>query len=221
MPLPERSNPLGVSNPNPSVGAVVVWRGKIVAKGHTQVPYREHAEVIAIQSAQKKLRTNSLKGCTLYVTLEPCCHYGRTPPCTHAIIQANISQVVIAVLDPNPGMRGKSIGILQQAGCSVEVLQAQFFFEEIFFTLGGFFYLTKYKRPRIFSKWAQTKNGYLAPFQSSSGAISNPMAKEVVFLLRKVFHTTMATPNTILYDRCSLTIRKTQVKIFGKRQFFF
>jgi len=105
---------IGISRPNPAVGAVVVKDGIIVGKGRTQSPGCAHAEVMALRDAGELAR-----GAAIYVTLEPCCHYGRTPPCTKAIIEAGIKQVYFAHSDPNPVVHGKSRAILEDAGIKV------------------------------------------------------------------------------------------------------
>ena len=105
---------IGISRPNPAVGAVVVKDGVIVGKGRTQRPGNAHAEVMALRDAGELAR-----GAAIYVTLEPCCHYGRTPPCTKAIIEAGIAEVYFAHADPNPLVRGKSRSILEEAGIKV------------------------------------------------------------------------------------------------------
>ena len=105
---------IGISRPNPAVGAVVVKDGIVVGKGRTQSPGNAHAEVMALRDAGELAR-----GAAIYVTLEPCCHYGRTPPCTKAIIDAGISKVYFAHADPNPLVRGKSRKILEEAGIVV------------------------------------------------------------------------------------------------------
>ena len=105
---------VGISRPNPAVGAVVVKDGIVVGKGRTQRPGNAHAEVMALRDAGQLAR-----GAAIYVTLEPCCHYGRTPPCTKAIIEAGISEVYFAHADPNPLVRGKSRSILEEAGIKV------------------------------------------------------------------------------------------------------
>ena len=105
---------VGISRPNPAVGAVVVKDGIVVGKGHTQRPGNAHAEVMALRDAGELAR-----GAAIYVTLEPCCHYGRTPPCTKAIIEAGIAEVYFAHADPNPLVRGKSRSILEEAGIKV------------------------------------------------------------------------------------------------------
>ena len=105
---------IGISRPNPAVGAVVVRDGIVVGKGRTQRPGNAHAEVMALRDAGELAR-----GAAIYVTLEPCCHYGRTPPCTKAIIEAGIKEVYFAHADPNPVVRGKSRCILEEAGIKV------------------------------------------------------------------------------------------------------
>ena len=105
---------IGISRPNPAVGAVVVRDGIVVGKGRTQRPGNAHAEVMALRDAGELAR-----GAAIYVTLEPCCHYGRTPPCTKAIIEAGIKEVYFAHADPNPLVRGKSRSILEEAGIRV------------------------------------------------------------------------------------------------------
>ena len=105
---------IGVSRPNPAVGAVVVKDGIVVGRGRTQSPGNAHAEVMALRDAGELAR-----GAAIFVTLEPCCHYGRTPPCTKAIIDAGIAKVFFAHADPNPQVRGKSRGILEEAGIEV------------------------------------------------------------------------------------------------------
>lgn len=105
---------IGISRPNPAVGAVVVKDGIVVGRGRTQRPGNAHAEVMALRDAGECAR-----GAAIYVTLEPCCHYGRTPPCTKAIIDAGIAEVYFAHADPNPLVRGKSRAILEEAGIAV------------------------------------------------------------------------------------------------------
>ena len=114
LALEESFFSIGISRPNPAVGAVVVKDGIIVGRGRTQRPGNAHAEVMALRDAGELAR-----GAAIYVTLEPCCHYGRTPPCTKAIIEAGIAEVYFAHADPNPVVRGKSRAILEEAGIAV------------------------------------------------------------------------------------------------------
>lgn len=114
LALEESFFSIGVSRPNPAVGAVVVKDGIVVGKGRTQRPGSAHAEVMALRDAGELAR-----GAAIYVTLEPCCHYGRTPPCTKAIIDAGIKEVYFAHADPNPVVRGNSRKVLEEAGVRV------------------------------------------------------------------------------------------------------
>lgn len=114
LALEESFFSIGVSRPNPAVGAVVVKDGIVVGKGRTQRPGSAHAEVMALRDAGELAR-----GAAIYVTLEPCCHYGRTPPCTKAIIDAGIKDVYFAYADPNPVVRGNSRKVLEEAGVHV------------------------------------------------------------------------------------------------------
>src|SRR5688572_23024299 len=106
---------VGTTSPNPAVGAVLVKQSKVIGQGWTAPPGGPHAEIAAIRVAGNQ----SLKGATLYVTLEPCCTHGRTPPCTDAIIAAGIKNVVVAAMDPNPKHSGKGFKILEKAGINV------------------------------------------------------------------------------------------------------
>ncbi|MCK4368189.1 MAG: bifunctional diaminohydroxyphosphoribosylaminopyrimidine deaminase/5-amino-6-(5-phosphoribosylamino)uracil reductase RibD, partial [Dehalococcoidales bacterium] len=105
---------LGQASPNPAVGAVVVKESVVVGQGYTQPPGSHHAEVLALKQAG-----NEARGSTMYVTLEPCCHHGRTPPCTGAIISAGIREVHMAMLDPNPSVSGRGRDELQKAGIKI------------------------------------------------------------------------------------------------------
>src|SRR5215218_2443252 len=105
----------GTTSPNPMVGAVVVKDGRVIGEGITQPPGESHAEVMALEAA-----AGNTAGATMYVSLEPCCHHGRTPPCTDAIISAGISRVVIASDDPTPKASGRGLGILRDEGLRVD-----------------------------------------------------------------------------------------------------
>ena len=101
----------GKCSPNPFVGATIVKDGKIVGEGNTQPYGQDHAEIVALKEAKEQAQD-----ATLYVTMEPCCHYGKTPPCTDAIIKAGIKRVVVGILDPNPDVSGKGVQTLKDAG---------------------------------------------------------------------------------------------------------
>ena len=130
---------LGQVWPNPSVGCRIVQEGAVVAEGRTQVRGRPHAEVVALQAAQDRAR-----GSTLFVSLEPCCHFGRTPPCTEAILRAGVARVVVAILDPDPRVDGRGVAQLRQAGLEVTVgLEA----ERALAVNSGFFTRVRLGRP--------------------------------------------------------------------------
>jgi diaminohydroxyphosphoribosylaminopyrimidine deaminase / 5-amino-6-(5-phosphoribosylamino)uracil reductase len=119
--LTSAENSLYLSSPNPRVGCVISAMGSAASsKGHTQPAGQAHAEVMALRDAAAK--GLSVKGATAYVTLEPCSHFGRTPPCCNALIEAGIAKVVVAILDPNPLVSGRGVQMLRDAGIEVEVL---------------------------------------------------------------------------------------------------
>ena len=114
---------IGLSSPNPRVGCVLVRDSQIIGQGFTQAAGQAHAEVMAIRDAQA--HKHDTTGATAYVTLEPCSHHGRTPPCVEALIQARVARVVVACLDPNPQVAGQGVTNLRNAGIVVEVLPAE------------------------------------------------------------------------------------------------
>ncbi|MCX8060302.1 MAG: bifunctional diaminohydroxyphosphoribosylaminopyrimidine deaminase/5-amino-6-(5-phosphoribosylamino)uracil reductase RibD, partial [Aquificaceae bacterium] len=138
----------GLTHPNPTVGCVVVKDGRIVGEGYHERAGMPHAEVVALQRAGEKAR-----GATLYVTLEPCTHFGRTPPCTDAILKAGVKRVFVATLDPNPLVSGAGVERLRRAGLEVSVGLLQ---EEARRINEDFFTYISLKRPYITLKWAQS-----------------------------------------------------------------
>jgi diaminohydroxyphosphoribosylaminopyrimidine deaminase/5-amino-6-(5-phosphoribosylamino)uracil reductase len=197
---------IGNSDPNPPVGAVLVGRDtKIIGFGYTQPYGSHHAEVMAINDAKKKHGIESTHGSTLYVTLEPCNHYGKTPPCTLAIKENRIGKVIIASQDNTEKVTGAEE--LKTSGIPIEFADKKEFTEELLWTIDGFHYAQKYKKPRVMLKWAQTRNGWLAPLNGASGPISNSISREIVFRLRKIFNSVLVTPGTVLYDRPLLNPR--------------
>ena len=111
----------GKTFPNPLVGAVVVRRGKIISRGYHKKAGAPHAEIIALRKAEKRIKKKGLKESSLYVTLEPCAHYGKTPPCADSIIKSDIKKVYAAMTDPNPLVSGRGIAILRKNGIKVKV----------------------------------------------------------------------------------------------------
>ncbi|MCM8794844.1 MAG: bifunctional diaminohydroxyphosphoribosylaminopyrimidine deaminase/5-amino-6-(5-phosphoribosylamino)uracil reductase RibD [Candidatus Omnitrophica bacterium] len=189
----------GRTRPNPQVGAVVVRSGRIVGTGWHKRAGLPHAEVIAIRRAGRKAR-----GATLYVTLEPCVHTGRTGPCTELIKKAGIRRVVAAMIDPNPKVAGKGIRALKAAGIKVStgLLESQArFLNEIFVTW------MKKKRPFVTVKIAQSLDGKIAARSGDSRWISSPASREWVHHLRAGTDAILVGVETVLKDDPRLTVR--------------
>jgi diaminohydroxyphosphoribosylaminopyrimidine deaminase/5-amino-6-(5-phosphoribosylamino)uracil reductase len=189
----------GMVNPNPMVGCVIVRNGKIVGEGFHKKFGGPHAEIIALKHAGKKT-----KGAALYVSLEPCAHFGKTPPCTDAIIQAGISQVVIASKDPNPLVSGKGIRRLRRAGIQVNVGVLQ---KEAELLNEKFFKFMKTGLPFVGIKLAQTLDGRIADVAGKSKWITSQTARKEVHRLRKDYDAVFVGANTVLQDNPELTVR--------------
>lgn len=191
---------LGQVSPNPAVGAVVVWDGAIVGQGFTQPPGSPHAEIVALRQAGEKSR-----GGVMYVTMEPCCHHAkRTPPCTGAIIAAGISEVHLAILDPNPMVSGRGRDELEKAGirtCLGECADEAKELNEVFIK-----YITT-GMPFITAKFAVSLDGKIATRTGDSRWISGDDARKQVQTLRYTSDAIMTGVNTIMIDDPHLTIR--------------
>ncbi len=190
---------MGHTSPNPAVGAVVVKDGLVVGKGYTQPAGLDHAEVIALRQAGDKA-----KGATMYVTLEPCCHYGRTPPCTQAIINAGISEVQIALLDPNPLVLGGSVRELNEAGIKTYVGVYQ---EEAYEINAAYIKFITTGLPFVIAKFAMSLDGKIATKTGHSKWISNEEARNYVHALRHTADAIMVGVNTVIIDDPRLTAR--------------
>ena len=190
---------LGQVSPNPAVGTVVVKDDVIVGQGYTQPPGSEHAEVVALKQAGEQAR-----GSVMYVTLEPCCCYGRTPPCTQAIIAAGIGEVHLAMLDPNPLVSGGGKEELEKEGIKTYVGEHAVEAEEVneayikFITSG---------MPFVTAKFAVSLDGKIATKSGDSKWISGEMARKQVHGLRYTADAIMAGINTVLADDPHLTTR--------------
>lgn len=182
----------GKVSPNPMVGAVVVKAGKVIAEGYHPYCGGPHAEAMALAKAGTRA-----KGADVYVTLEPCSHYGRTPPCTEAIIKAGIKRVFVGVLDPNPLMNGKSIKLLQRAGIAVEV---GFMAEELVKLNEAFNKFIAVKMPFVTAKIAQTLDGKIATLSGESKWITSKDSRQYAKNLRFGFDAIMVGINTVLKD---------------------
>ena len=197
-------NGIGTSRPNPSVGAVIVYKNKIIGEGFTSPFGGMHAEVNAINSVLDK---NLLKYATLYVSLEPCAHIGKTPPCVELIVKYKFKNVVIGCLDTNSLVAGKGIKYLENAGINVslDVLENQCLEHH-----RRFFTVHNKKRPYIILKWAETINGFIAPHTKEDKSpvwLSNQYSQQLVHKLRSKEHAILVGTNTVLEDNPRLNIR--------------
>ena len=189
---------LGSTSPNPAVGAVVVNETGVVGEGFTLPPGQAHAEVGALQQAGP-----SAQGATLYCTLEPCCHFGRTPPCTNAIVAAGIGRVVYAVTDPNPRVSGGGATALVSAGIDVEHRpdpQAELLYE-------AFAKHVTTGMPFVVAKFAMSLDGKIATRTGDSQWITGPAARSRVQQMRKELDGIMVGIGTALADDPQLTAR--------------
>ena len=189
----------GWTNPNPMVGAVIGKNGRIIGKGYHKKCGELHAERNAIASL-----TESAEGATIYVTLEPCCHYGKTPPCTEAIIEQKIKRVVIGSRDPNPKVSGKGIKMLQEAG--IEVIE-DFMREECDRLNPVFFHYITTKTPYVVMKYAMTLDGKIATKTGASKWITGEAARAEVQHMRHRYMGIMAGIGTVLADDPMLNVR--------------
>lgn len=190
---------IGWTNPNPLVGAVIVKNDKIIGEGYHAKYGELHAERNAIASL-----TEPADGATLYVTLEPCCHHGKTPPCTDAILEQKIARVVIGSRDPNPKVAGKGAAILRQAGIHVE---EDFMREECDSLNPVFFHYITAKTPYVVMKYAMTADGKIATKTGASKWITGPAAREEVHRMRHRYMGIMAGIGTVLADDPMLNVR--------------
>lgn len=197
---------LGNVSPNPMVGSVVVHQDKIIGEGYHQKYGKAHAEVNAIQQVLENF-TNAeelFRKSTLYVTLEPCSHFGKTPPCADLIIKYQIPQVVIGCLDPFESVNGKGVERLKAAGIDVitGVLE-----QECTDLNKRFFTRVKQQRPYVILKWAQTEDGYFCPADGDQKWITGEEAKRLVHLWRSQEDCVLVGKNTALIDNPQLNVR--------------
>lgn len=191
----------GNVSPNPAVGAVLVKDGVVVGQGFTQPPGAHHAEIVALEQAGE-----SARGSTLYVTLEPCCHFGRTPPCTRAVIAAGISCVHMSMIDPNPAVAGKGRSELEDAGIQTSVGEH----EEQARQLNEAYakYITT-GLPFVTVKFAMSLDGKIATHSGDSKWISSAASRQFAHSLRHTSDAIMAGVNTVLADDPHLTTRSS------------
>ncbi len=190
---------LGQTASNPSVGCVIVKNDRIIGAGHTSPSGRPHAEINAINSA-----ISETQGATLYVTLEPCCHYGKSPPCTDSIINAQISHVVIACIDPNPLVAGKGIAALKKHGIKVTTNILTSYANQLH---QGFFLSQTQQRPSVTLKLAFTEDGKTIAAQK--GWFTNELSRAIVHKLRAQHDAILVGRKTYQLDMPQLNCRLT------------
>ncbi|WP_029906857.1 bifunctional diaminohydroxyphosphoribosylaminopyrimidine deaminase/5-amino-6-(5-phosphoribosylamino)uracil reductase RibD [Prevotella sp. 10(H)] len=214
-------NGRGYTSPNPMVGSVIVHNGKIIGEGYHRQYGKPHAEVNAIDSVKDK---SLLKKSTIYVSLEPCSHYGKTPPCAQLIIDSGIPEAVIACLDPYPAVSGRGIKMLQDAGVKVTMGVLE---KEAWHLNKEFITAQTQNRPYIYLKWAQTQDGFIDKERNENEQpqptpISNDFSRILVHKKRAEVGAIKIGTNTAVKDNPSLTTRfwygKNPVRIVLDRQ---
>jgi diaminohydroxyphosphoribosylaminopyrimidine deaminase/5-amino-6-(5-phosphoribosylamino)uracil reductase len=197
-------NGLGTTYPNPLVGSVIVFENQIIGEGWHQKAGKPHAEVHAINSVKD---ISLLSKATIYVSLEPCSHFGKTPPCSDLIIENNIPNVVIGTVDPNEKVAGKGIQKLIDAGIHVTIGILENECNEL---NKRFFTFHQKKRPYIILKWAETADGFIAPvFKNKQQPvwITNPSSRQLVHKWRSEEQAILVGTQTVLDDNPSLSVR--------------
>lgn len=194
---------LRLASPNPAVGCVLVREGQVLGVGHTLAPGQNHAEIQALKDCQARGQTPA--GATAYVTLEPCAHFGRTPPCAQALIDAGLERVVAALQDPFPAVAGRGLSMLQQAGIATALgLLA----DEAREWHGGFLSRIQRQRPRIRLKIAASLDGRTALASGESQWITGPEARQDVQRWRARADAILTGIGTVLADDPRLTVRE-------------
>ncbi len=195
----------GWTNPNPLVGAVIARDGVIIGEGFHERYGQAHAERNALADCAS--RGQSAAGATMYVTLEPCCHTGKQPPCTEAVVEAGIARVLVGSRDPNPLVAGKGNAFLREAGIEVieDVLR-----DECDALNPIFFHYITTKRPYVVSKWAMTLDGKIATHTGDSRWVSNERSRADVHELRHRLAAIMVGKGTVARDDPSLTARRDE-----------
>jgi diaminohydroxyphosphoribosylaminopyrimidine deaminase / 5-amino-6-(5-phosphoribosylamino)uracil reductase len=189
----------GQVSPNPAVGAVLVKNDVIIGQGYTQPPGGDHAEIVALKQAGRESKES-----TLYVTLEPCCHHGRTPPCADSIIQAGVTEVHFAIVDPNPVVAGKGQAELQKAGIKIYVGEHS---EEAVLINEAFIKHITTGFPFVTVKFAASLDGKIATRSGDSKWVSGEAARKLVQHMRYETDAVMTGAGTVISDDPRLTVR--------------
>lgn len=192
---------LGQVSPNPMVGCVIVHQGQVIGEGYHEKYGEAHAEPMAIARVKEK---GLLPASTLYVTLEPCAHHGKTPPCADLIVSHQPGRVVVGAVDSNPLVGGKGIARIKQAGIQVETGLLE---QEIRHQNRRFFTQMEKKRPYVLLKWAQTRDGFIARTNHDSKWISNPLSRQLVHRWRAEESAILVGTRTAYYDNPRLNVR--------------
>lgn len=192
---------LGYVSPNPIVGCVIVHQDRIIGEGWHRAYGGPHAEVHAINSVENQ---SLLPESTVYVTLEPCAHWGKTPPCANLLVEKKVKKVIIAAVDSNPLVGGKGIKILKNAGIAVETGVLE---EEARWQNRRFFTQIEKQRPYVILKWAQTEDGLVARENFDSKWISNAQSRQLVHKWRAEEDAILVGKNTAAYDNPRLDVR--------------
>lgn len=198
----------GRVNPNPLVGALVVVDDDIVARGYHHVYGDLHAERDAFRDADT--RGIDCAGATMYVTLEPCCHHGKQPPCTDAIIEHKVARVVVGLRDPNPLVAGKGIRLLEEAGIEVDVIDHQPTIEALRMQNRVFLHYMEKRLPWVTAKWAMTLDGKIATSSGDSKWVSGEKSREKVHMMRCRHVAIMCGIGTVLADDPMLNVRLSE-----------
>jgi len=191
----------GYVSPNPKVGCVIVYQDRIIGEGWHRSYGGPHAEVHAINSVENQ---SLLPESTVYVTLEPCAHWGKTPPCANLLVEKKVKKVIIAAVDSNPLVGGKGIEILKNAGIAVETGVLE---EKARWQNRRFFTQIEQQRPYVILKWAQTEDGLVARENFDSKWISNAQSRQLVHKWRAEEDAILVGKNTAAYDNPRLDVR--------------
>lgn len=195
---------LGKTYPNPNVGCLLFYDGKIISEGYTSQAGQNHAEVNVINKIND---SDILRKSTLYVTLEPCSHHGKTPPCCNAIFNKNIKRVVVGCKDPNELVNGSGIKYLNKKGVKVKVGVLENECRELH---KRFFTYQNKKRPYIILKWAETSDGFISPLKNNTGRpfwISNKYTRQIVHKWRSQENAILVGSKTYITDNPILDSR--------------
>lgn len=202
----------GYVEPNPMVGALLVRDGNILAEGYHHAVGQDHAEVDCLRNAASAGIDPA--GATMVVTLEPCCHHGKTPPCAEALIAAKVARVIVAMTDPNPQVAGQGFALLRDAGIAVDVGICE---AEAQLLNAPFIKRITTGRPWVIAKWAQTLDGRIATASGDSKWISNARSRRFVHRLRARVDTIMVGVGTAVADNPALTAREVRVRRVANR----